>query len=40
MTKVDDIVAEADAESKVDSAEIQDSDVEFGIDDIESGMRY
>ena len=39
MTEVDDIFAEADAESKVGVAEIQDSDAEFGTDDIESGMK-
>ncbi|KAI9770207.1 MAG: hypothetical protein M1839_003235 [Geoglossum umbratile] len=39
MTEVDDIFAEADAESKVGGAEIQDSDADFGTDDIESRMR-
>jgi hypothetical protein len=36
MTEVDDIFAEADAESKVGSAEVQDGGAEFGADDIES----
>ena len=38
MTEVDDIFAEADAESKVGGAEVQDGGAEFGADDIESGM--
>jgi hypothetical protein len=36
---VNDIFAEADAESKVGGAEIQDGNAEFGTDDIESRMR-
>ncbi|KAI9860345.1 MAG: hypothetical protein M1813_006234, partial [Trichoglossum hirsutum] len=40
MTEVvDGILGEADAESEVGRAEIQDGDVEFGTDDIESEMR-
>ncbi|KAI9853669.1 MAG: hypothetical protein M1813_002029 [Trichoglossum hirsutum] len=39
MIEVDDIFAEADAESKVGGAEIQDSDAEFGTDDIESEIK-
>jgi hypothetical protein len=33
MTEADDILAEADAESKVGGAEIQDSNAEFGTND-------
>ena len=36
LTEVDDIFAEADAESKVGGAEVQDGCAEFGADDIES----